>query len=200
MVVRLAVRTRLMTAVFVVALLGSSIVTTATAHGYDVSSQVASAERVATPDAATSTTPAAQQRTVALTGRPIPRTSPGLVPMVSGFGLAAKAGSGRFAGIRRALADERGEFNPGAMLGARGTQTTSTTLGRGRGYRIDIENPAPGARPGQLHLQDEAGGKYLYDFDANEFAGLPRSLAKQIANDPTVARAIAKGRTYLGLE
>lgn len=49
------------------------------------------------------------------------------------------------------------------------------------------------------HLQDAGGGKYLYDFDAGEFVGLPSSLAKQVANDPNVARAVAKGRRYLGL-
>lgn len=91
--------------------------------------------------------------------------------------------------------------NTCGMLGAHGTQVTSRTLTPGnRPYRIDVENPAPGRRPGQLHLQDDAGGKYLYDFDANAFVGLPRSLQRQIANDPAVARAIAAGRRYLGME
>ena len=115
---------------------------------------------------------------------------------------AVRAIGGNAALFRRArqvLGDERGEFNPGAILGARGTRTTSTTLARGRGYRIDIENPAPGVRPGQLHLQDAAGRKYLYDFEAGAFPGLPRSLAKQLAVDPKVERAIAKGRRYLGI-
>jgi Pretoxin HINT domain len=86
------------------------------------------------------------------------------------------------------------------MLGENGTQVTSKTLTPGnRGYRIDVENPAPGVRPGQLHLQDAAGGKYLYNFETGEFEGIPNSLAKAIANDPAVARAIAKGAVYLGL-
>lgn len=86
------------------------------------------------------------------------------------------------------------------MLGANGTQVTSKTLTPGnRPYRVDVENPAPGSRPGQLHLQYR-GQKYLYDFDAGEFPGLPSSLAKQIANDSAVARAVTKGRSYLGLQ
>jgi RHS repeat-associated protein len=88
------------------------------------------------------------------------------------------------------------------LLGEGGVQVTSRTLLRdaGRGFRIDVENPAPGFRPGQLHLQDTAGGKYLYDFEANEFTGLPRSLHRRVANDPEVARAISKGRDYLNVE
>jgi hypothetical protein len=51
-----------------------------------------------------------------------------------------------------------------------------------------VENPAPGVPPGQLHPQDTAGGKYLFDFDAGEFAGLPRSLQKRIAATVRSAR------------
>jgi Pre-toxin TG len=95
---------------------------------------------------------------------------------------------------------ELARAKPGkAMLGAGGTKTTSTTLLETNKFHIDVENPAPGVRPGQLHLQDYSGNKYLYNFETGEFEGLPRSLAKQIAKDPRVGRAIAKGRTYLGI-
>lgn len=87
-----------------------------------------------------------------------------------------------------------------ALLGARGTQVTSKTLLQREKYRVDVENPAPGSRPGQLHLQDDAGGKYLYDFEAGQFPGLPKSLAKQVGKDPNIGRAIGTGRRYLGLE
>jgi hypothetical protein len=85
------------------------------------------------------------------------------------------------------------------MLGENGTQVTSKTLTNRPGYRIDVENPAPGVRPGQLHLQDAAGGKYLYNFETGAFDGIPNALVKQIASDPAVARAIATGSRYLGL-
>jgi hypothetical protein len=69
----------------------------------------------------------------------------------------------------------------------------------GQGFRIDVENPAPGVRPGQLHLQDIGGGKYLYDFQTNQFEGLPPGLARRVADDPQVAAAIAKARDYLNV-
>jgi RHS repeat-associated protein len=86
------------------------------------------------------------------------------------------------------------------MLGKNGTQTFSTTLTSGKhAYRVDVENPAPGVRPGQLHLQTRTG-KYYYNFETNQFDGIPTSLARKIARDPDVSRAIGKGKTYLGVE
>jgi hypothetical protein len=58
---------------------------------------------------------------------------------------------------------------------------------------------APGVRSRRLHLQDSSGNKYLYDFQTNEFAGLPKTLAKKVLNDPGVARAIAKAKAYLNV-
>lgn len=66
-------------------------------------------------------------------------------------------------------------------------------------FHIDVENPAPGVRPGQLHFQDYSGNKYLYNFKTGQFEGLPSGLAKKIAKDPAVARAIVTGRRYLGM-
>lgn len=90
--------------------------------------------------------------------------------------------------------------NSCGMLGENGTQVTSKTLTPpGSAYRVDVENPAPGVRPGQLHLQTRGGAKYLYDFNQDEFVGLPSSIAREVGRDPAVARAITKGRAYLGL-
>lgn len=86
-----------------------------------------------------------------------------------------------------------------AMLGAGGTQVTSRTLLQTSSYHIDVENPAPGVRPGQIHLQDYAGSKYIYDVQTGAFEGLPSNLAKQVAQNPAVARAIATGLRYLGI-
>jgi hypothetical protein len=86
------------------------------------------------------------------------------------------------------------------MIGEGGTQVTSRTLVQTETFRIDVENPAPGRRAGQLHLQDSAGNKYLYDFEADEFEGLPRSLLDKIADDPAANRAIITGKRYLGLD
>jgi hypothetical protein len=86
------------------------------------------------------------------------------------------------------------------MIGEGGTQVTSRTLLQTETFRIDVENPAPGVRPGQLHLQDDTGNKYLYDFEAEEFKSLPRSIADKIAEDPAARRAIVTGKRYLGLD
>ena len=41
------------------------------------------------------------------------------------------------------------------LLGAKGTQCTSKTMWKGKGKeRIDVENPNPGQRAGQIHYQD----------------------------------------------
>jgi hypothetical protein len=84
------------------------------------------------------------------------------------------------------------------MVGARGTQVTSKTLLENDRFHIDVENPAPGSRPGQLHLQDYAGNKYQYNFETGRFEALPNQLAKFVAKDPAVARAINTGLRYLG--
>jgi hypothetical protein len=85
------------------------------------------------------------------------------------------------------------------MIGVNGTQVTSRTLLQNEDFHIDVENPNPGVRPGQLHLQDYNGNKYQYDFETGQFEGLPNSLAKQIARNPAVAKAIATGLRYLGM-
>jgi hypothetical protein len=84
-------------------------------------------------------------------------------------------------------------------IGEGGTQTVSKTLMQNEDFHIDVENPAPGVRDGQLHLQDYAGNKYQYNFETGQFEGLPNSLAKQVANLPEVARAISTGLRYLGM-
>lgn len=92
------------------------------------------------------------------------------------------------------------------MLGEGGAQTTSTTLLRdtGQGYRIDVENPKPGVRPGQLHLQ-AGSNEYLYDFGTGDWvptsgsAAMSNRLAASVAANPQVAAAIARGATYLNV-
>jgi len=87
-----------------------------------------------------------------------------------------------------------------SMLGAKGTQTTSKTLWTRGQYRIDVENPNPGQRPGQLHVQDQSNGaKYLYNFDTGEFEGMPQKLRKEAAKMQGFNEAIAKGARYLGI-
>ncbi|EUC17708.1 hemagglutinin repeat-containing protein [Paraburkholderia hospita] len=85
------------------------------------------------------------------------------------------------------------------MLGADGAQFASKTIWKGDGKeRIDVENPNPGQRPGQIHYQDNQGNKYLYDPSTNSFPDAPTSVNKRL-NDPSFNAAIQKGlNKYLG--
>ena len=85
------------------------------------------------------------------------------------------------------------------MLGENGPQFASKTIWKGDGQeRIDVENPNPGQRPGQIHYQDNNGNKYLYDPSTNSFPGAPNSVNKLLSNQ-SFSAAIQKGLTkYLG--
>jgi filamentous hemagglutinin len=85
------------------------------------------------------------------------------------------------------------------MLGADGAQFASKTIWKGDGKeRIDVENPNPGQRPGQIHYQDSLGNKYLYDPSTNSFPDAPNSVNK-LLNDPGFNAEIQKGlNKYLG--
>jgi len=85
------------------------------------------------------------------------------------------------------------------MLGEDGVQTASKTLWKGKGKeRIDVENPNPGQRPGQIHYQDNSNNKYLYDPKTNTFPDAPRSVNK-LLEDKKFKSAIDKALTkYLG--
>ena len=79
------------------------------------------------------------------------------------------------------------------MLGADGAQFASKTIWKGDGKeRIDVENPNPDQRPGQIHYQDNQGNKYLYDPSTNSFPDAPNSINK-LLNDPSFNSAIQKG-------
>jgi filamentous hemagglutinin len=90
---------------------------------------------------------------------------------------------------------------PKKMLGENGVnlQGKSLTLWNGnKGERLDVENPDPGGRPGQVHYQDKAGNKYYYDPDLKRFSGAPRNVNK-LLNDPKFSAAVDKAvNKYLG--
>ena len=62
--------------------------------------------------------------------------------------------------------------------------------------RIDVENPAPGVRPGQIHYQKDTE-KYLYDYMSKSFPGAPNRV-NELLKDPQFAAGIAKALRYLG--
>ena len=85
------------------------------------------------------------------------------------------------------------------MLGANGAQFTSKTVYQGDGGHIDVENPNPGQRPGQIHYQD-ATGKYIYDVSTGEFRGMSKTKNAELLSRPEVRDAIRKALTYLGVQ
>ncbi|MGO8163330.1 hemagglutinin repeat-containing protein [Rhizobium ruizarguesonis] len=98
-----------------------------------------------------------------------------------------------------AMAILGGVANGGSMLGKNGAQFASKTIWKGNGKeRIDVENPNPGQRPGQIHYQDNNGNKYLYDPHTNSFPTAPKSVNNLLKNSNFMA-AIVKGlKNYLG--
>ncbi|MFZ2421411.1 MAG: hypothetical protein WA029_09725 [Anaerolineae bacterium] len=95
----------------------------------------------------------------------------------------------------------------GPMLGASGPGFPSKTLFKGEKGRLDVENPAPGKRPGQIHFQEwgEKGGKWYYDpmtktFLSDKATGAlpPAWLLKLIKEDEGFLGAMEKGMRYLG--
>jgi len=90
-------------------------------------------------------------------------------------------------------------YKNGDMLGANGVRVDSSTIWKGQGKeRIDVENPNPGQRAGQLHYQDNKGNKYYYDPITQTFPYAPKSVNALLQN-PLFKKAIDKGMTkYLG--
>jgi filamentous hemagglutinin len=72
-----------------------------------------------------------------------------------------------------------------------------TTLYDQEGIRVDVENPAPGKRPGRIQVH--SGGKYWhYNPDTNSLEGNPPNAVKQaVQNDPKIIAALKKALKYL---
>jgi RHS repeat-associated protein len=74
--------------------------------------------------------------------------------------------------------------NANGGRGSQQTQTTSTTLYNKGGRRIDVENPNPAKRPGQVHLQI-GKDKYVFDAESKLFKGAPKSV-QRLLSDPEI--------------
>jgi filamentous hemagglutinin len=88
---------------------------------------------------------------------------------------------------------------PSPLLGANGIQVTSKTVWSGKdGLRIDVENPNPGRRAGQIHVQDSKGNKYLFDSATGTFAEAPKWVS-DLLKDKDFVQGLNKGlEKYLG--
>ena len=144
-------------------------------------------------------------------------TGPGALPAAAGGALTVVAGAGvtyhSFHFFGRAVANTvsmkgmvkfESEVQPSESGGGNsaegtttGTQVNSKTLWKGDGKeRIDVENPNPTQRPGQIHYQDNSGNKYIYDQPTNTFRDAPNKVNKLI-DKPEIKKAIEKGLKYL---
>ncbi|WP_333646622.1 hypothetical protein [Lacrimispora sp.] len=98
----------------------------------------------------------------------------------------------------------KGDSESSHMLGEKGTQFESkTTWKNGKTERLDVENPAPGERPGQIHYHDAKNNKWMYDIDGKYFYDgdtgdlAPNSIQK-LLKDSKFSSAIEKALKYLG--
>jgi hypothetical protein len=89
------------------------------------------------------------------------------------------------------------------MPGEGGTQVVSKPTWQGQAGRIDVENPAPGVRPGQMHFQDWAGNKAQYNFENGAFLngdGSVNSTAMDLLyNNLRFQTGVSRGLEWLGM-
>lgn len=113
--------------------------------------------------------------------------------------IVAGAAAAAFGGISKVTKPNYTLNKEGAMLGINGPTVPSKTLWMGKGKeRIDVENPAPGKRAGQIHYQDNSNNKYYYDPVTQTFPDAPKSVNDKL-KDSAFKNAIDKGMTkYLG--
>ena len=88
------------------------------------------------------------------------------------------------------------------MLGTNGVKIESITIWKdksGRG-RLDVENPAPGVRPGQIHYHDDKGTKHIYDPQSDSFPSMANKQSAKLFNDKDFYNSLhSKGMSkYLG--
>ncbi|MEZ5408504.1 MAG: hypothetical protein R2761_10795 [Acidimicrobiales bacterium] len=78
----------------------------------------------------------------------------------------------------------------------------------GRTWHLDLENPSPGQRPGQLHLQYKIKGRtvrHMYDFNTGRFLAsrdgdlVPRWMEKEISRLPQFADAVEEAEGSLNV-
>ena len=85
-------------------------------------------------------------------------------------------------------------------IGSNGTQTSSETTWNGKGKeRLDVENPNPGGRDGQIHFHDPNNKKYMYDFSTNMFRNPSKRLTR-LMSDPKFRNGLNKALKILGEE
>lgn len=94
--------------------------------------------------------------------------------------------------------------NKKKMLGENGTRVDSkTTWKNGKTERIDVENPNPGKRPGQVHYHESNNKKWYYDTVNNKFYNektgeLAPSRIQNLLKNKEFMKGIEKALKILG--
>ena len=93
-------------------------------------------------------------------------------------------------------------------IGTNGTQVTSKTVWKGKGKeRVDVENPNPGERDGNIHYHDKNNKKYYYDSEKGEFferlpngerGKAPKAIQDKLTNDEFIEALDKASNKYLG--
>jgi RHS repeat-associated protein len=117
---------------------------------------------------------------------------------VQGAAWGAAAGTALGVSVGNWVSDALASASLATMLGASGTQVTSQTVwgDQSSGSRVDVENPNPGQRPGQIHFQ-QGKEKYIYDTVAKVFREAPKRV-NDLLKSPAVQRGLEKAMKILG--
>lgn len=97
------------------------------------------------------------------------------------------------------------EPSSGHMMGENGTQIrgSKTTGQNGKTERVDVENPSPGNRPGDIHYHDSGNTKWRYDIDSGklvdpETGELAPPKVQKVLEEKWFQKAIEKASNILG--
>ena len=84
------------------------------------------------------------------------------------------------------------------FIGENGTQIISESTWYGKGKeRIDVENPAPGKRDGQIHYHEPNDQRHLFDISTRNFPN-PTKRLKGLLTDKNFIKGLKKALRYLG--
>ena len=111
---------------------------------------------------------------------------------------SAISGSGTAGGGPRRDDDDKDH-----MIGEKGAQFSSKTTGKSGGAHIDVENPNPGKRHGDIHYQAPDGTKWRYDIKTQTLIHpktheMAPPAIQRVLHAPWVVDAIKKALKYLG--
>lgn len=85
------------------------------------------------------------------------------------------------------------------LIGENGTQTPSKKTWNGEGQeRLEVENPAPGRRDGQIHYHESNNEKHMFDFTTGSFKN-PTKRLKELMTDNSFLRGLKKAFEVLGV-